>query len=209
MVAPRVLLNVPVTARPVLLNLPISEAFTPIDTGMFVPVQITKAEVVGPFVMFVPEKPLPCTSKNAELVPPFNLKRLIALVPVLVFSKTPVVTVLFADEVEVINPVVPSVVNDPAAAVLAPTIPSKLVALILPLTPNPPVITSVPVPVVVEAVPAVKVTAPVTVSVPLTFRFPLIYPLASTKSVPFQATVAVDETGIVMPVEAPPCILTV
>ena len=106
MVAPRVLLNVPVTARPVLLNLPISEAFTPTDTGMFEAVHIAKAEVVGPFVMFVPEKPLPCTSKNAELVPPFNLKRLIALVPVLVFSKIPVVTVLFADEVEVINPVV-------------------------------------------------------------------------------------------------------
>ena len=120
MVAPRVLLNVPVTARPVLLNLPISDAFTPIDTGMFEPVQTTKAEVVGPFVMFVPENPLPCISKNAELVPPFNLKRLMALVPVLVFSKIPVVTVLFPDEVEVIAPVALSVVNAPVEAVVAP-----------------------------------------------------------------------------------------
>ena len=88
-------------------------------------------------------------------------------IPVLV---SPVVVIAGADTVpaeNVATPVAPRVVKLPAAAVLAPTIPSKLAALIRPLTPRPPVITAVPVVVEVLAVPAVKVVAPLADRVPV------------------------------------------
>ena len=103
----------------------------------------------------------------------------------------------------VATPVAPRVVKLPAAAVLAPTIPSKLAALIRPLTPKPPVITAVPVVVDVLAVPAVKVVAPLlarVVNAPVLRVVAPTVPLILIEAVPVRfVTTPVSYTHLTLP----------
>ena len=87
--------------------------------------------------------------------------------------------VLAVPAVNVVAPFDVSVVNSPADLVLLPIVPVKSLALTLPPTPRPPVITSVPVAVVVDAMLSV-INIPAVALVPEVVEIMVNVPLVPT-----------------------------